>query len=140
MSLLTAKAAIICDLLCDLGSPQASQGSQRWYRRAERGRLLRASEAGLTPEGFPASLRLLCLLWMLRGEAREPRAWGREWKQLPHPLSLAHHQGLVDGPTLGAESTGPDLSVAQDGPRASCFLLWKENFAHYSGFSQGRGV
>ena len=28
LSLLTAKAAISCDLLCDLGS-QASQGSQR---------------------------------------------------------------------------------------------------------------
>ena len=60
----------------------------------------------MTPEGFPASLSLLCLL---RGEAREARAWGREWKQLPHPLSLARHQGLVDGPALEPESTGPDL-------------------------------
>lgn len=33
LSLLTAKAAISCDLLCDLGSPQASQGSQRGCRR-----------------------------------------------------------------------------------------------------------
>lgn len=73
------------------------------------GQALRASEAGLTPEGFPASLSLLCLLWVLRGEAREARVWGREWKQLPHPLSLARHQGLVNGPALGPESTGPDL-------------------------------
>lgn len=37
---------------------------------------MRALEAGLTPEGFPASSRLLSLLRMLRGEAREARAGG----------------------------------------------------------------
>lgn len=35
LSLLTAKAAISCDLLCDLGSPQASQGSQRGSSRLD---------------------------------------------------------------------------------------------------------
>lgn len=36
-SLLMTKAATSCDPLCDLGSPQGSQGSQRGLRRAGSG-------------------------------------------------------------------------------------------------------
>ena len=78
-SLLMTKAATSCDPLYDLGFPQGSWGSQRGLRRAGSGgggAALRALEAGLTPEGFPASPRLLSLLRMLRGEAREARAGG----------------------------------------------------------------
>ena len=41
----------------------------------------------------------------------------------PSSPSLAHHQDLVNGPTLGAESTGPDLCQwlrMVPGPAVSC--------------------